>query len=303
MPERMIKPEILTDDAVDQLSAEAEVFYRRLFSVVDDYGRFDGRLPVLRAALFPLKLATVVDAHIEEWLGECIQAGLLRAYAVEGKPFIAFTDFNQRLRNKRSKWPEPPPVDGECQHLTSIDVKRQQATTNAPETETKTETKAGAEATRARAPEPAPQTLRVTEGPFDFEGNFPAPEGAIRPEDDPIVKAVCRICNVMALGVSQKRDREILSTASLIRQSGGSADWVAEFAEYKRQAKGLAPGDTLRMQPAWIADDWGEFLAQRSPAGRAAPLRLVPPEGMSPGEQKRWVEERLREQSGTAATA
>ncbi len=39
MPNRIIREGILTSEAVNSLSWEAEVFFRRLLSVVDDFGR------------------------------------------------------------------------------------------------------------------------------------------------------------------------------------------------------------------------------------------------------------------------
>jgi hypothetical protein len=40
MPVRILREGILTSERVDTLSPAAEVFYRRLMSVVDDFGRF-----------------------------------------------------------------------------------------------------------------------------------------------------------------------------------------------------------------------------------------------------------------------
>ena len=56
MPTRLIRDAILTSGRVASLSWEAEVFYRRLMSVADDYGLYDARTPILRSALYPLQL-------------------------------------------------------------------------------------------------------------------------------------------------------------------------------------------------------------------------------------------------------
>ena len=40
MPNRILRDGILMSPRVNVLSSEAELFYRRLMSVVDDYGRF-----------------------------------------------------------------------------------------------------------------------------------------------------------------------------------------------------------------------------------------------------------------------
>ncbi len=48
MPNRILREGILTSERVNLLSWEAEVFYRRLMSVVDDYGRFHAHPALLR---------------------------------------------------------------------------------------------------------------------------------------------------------------------------------------------------------------------------------------------------------------
>ncbi|MFO0801427.1 MAG: hypothetical protein U0804_28505 [Gemmataceae bacterium] len=109
MATRLLRDGILDSAAVNALSFQAEVFYRRLMSVVDDFGRFDGRAAVLRGRLYSLKLDTVREADITRWIAECEKAGLIALYAVEGKPFILFHKLGP-ARAKESKYP-PPPAD------------------------------------------------------------------------------------------------------------------------------------------------------------------------------------------------
>jgi hypothetical protein len=82
------------------------VFYRRLMSVVDDFGRFDGRVTVLRSRLYPLQLDKVREADIPRWIAECEKAGLVRLYTVGGKQFILFHKLGP-ARAKDSKYPAP----------------------------------------------------------------------------------------------------------------------------------------------------------------------------------------------------
>ncbi len=159
MPERMLRPGIITSEAVNKLSFAAEVFYRRLMSIVDDYGRFDGRAAILRANLYPLKLGSVVEPDVEKWLAECAGAGLVRVYEVEQKRYVMVEKFDQRLRAKKSKWPAP------ANGLQSSAGIRPQMTANcghsresASETETETETETNSETqseSRARDSLPA----------------------------------------------------------------------------------------------------------------------------------------------------
>ncbi len=133
MPSRIIREGILGSDRVNRLSLEAELFYRRLMSVVDDYGRFDGRPVLLRASCYRLRLDDVSEADILKYLTECETNDLIRMYAQNGepqtipirasdldnvlkdrnlRPFLEYVDFRQKVRAKESKFPDPPPPGG-----------------------------------------------------------------------------------------------------------------------------------------------------------------------------------------------
>ena len=116
MPSRLLREGIIDSEAVNALSWGAEVFYRRLMSVVDDFGRFDGRLSLLRSRLYPTCPDRAGDADMRKWISECEKAGLILVYTVESKPFILFHKLGQP-RAKVSKFPPPPPTD--CQ-ITSV---------------------------------------------------------------------------------------------------------------------------------------------------------------------------------------
>lgn len=111
MPDRIVRAGILTSDPVNGLSWAAEVFYRRLFSVVDDFGRYDGRPTLLRAHLYPLKIDRVSDADVCKWLTECVNAGIVSVYQVSGLQYLEVLKFGQRVRAETSKWPNPQTVD------------------------------------------------------------------------------------------------------------------------------------------------------------------------------------------------
>lgn len=121
MPSRILREGILTSDRVNSLTPPAEVFYRRLMSVVDDYGRFDGRPGLLRVSCFPLRVDTVREADISRWIAECVTAGLIALYAVDGKAFLEMQDFKQQVRAK-SKYPGP--VDGHLLDTSQADAKQ-----------------------------------------------------------------------------------------------------------------------------------------------------------------------------------
>jgi hypothetical protein len=84
----------------------AELFYRRLLSVVDDYGRFLSNAQLLRASCYPLKLDSVKEDSITKHLAECVDAGLIVLYTVAGKGYLEVQDFGQRI-NGKAKYPAP----------------------------------------------------------------------------------------------------------------------------------------------------------------------------------------------------
>jgi hypothetical protein len=102
----MIREGILTSERINALSERAELFYRRLMSVVDDYGRFSANPTLLRASCYPLKLDSVKEDSIKKHLAEAEDAGLVVLYTVAGKAYLELQDFGQRVQSK-SKFPEP----------------------------------------------------------------------------------------------------------------------------------------------------------------------------------------------------
>lgn len=107
MPTRMIREGILSSERMARLGWAEEVFYRRLMSVVDDYGRFYAHHSLIRAACYPLQLDKVSDSDVGKWLTACVNAALVRVYpAQDGKRYLEIEDFGQRIQSK-SKFPEP----------------------------------------------------------------------------------------------------------------------------------------------------------------------------------------------------
>lgn len=109
MPSRILRDGILTSDRINSLSLEGEMFYRRLISVVDDYGRFEAHPAILRPAVYPRRLDQVTEQSIERYLDECSSGDdpLITVYIVGRKRYLQINNFNQRLRSG-SKYPDPP---------------------------------------------------------------------------------------------------------------------------------------------------------------------------------------------------
>ena len=108
MPDRLINESIRTSEKINSLTWFQEVLFTRLLTAVDDFGRFDARPAILKASLFPLK-KDVTEQTIIDSLDKLAIIGLVNLYEVGGKPYLCLPTWadHQRVRNKRSKYPEP----------------------------------------------------------------------------------------------------------------------------------------------------------------------------------------------------
>jgi hypothetical protein len=100
MPTRIIREGILTSERINKLTERAELFYRRLMSVVDDYGRFPANPTLLRSSCYPLKFDSVKEDSIKKHLAEAEGAGLIVLYTVDSKAYLEIQDFGQRINGK-----------------------------------------------------------------------------------------------------------------------------------------------------------------------------------------------------------
>ena len=108
MPNRIIKESICVSDSIDQLSWFEEVLFYRLIVNCDDYGRFDGRISVIKNRLFPLKDSITAKA-VSDGINKLASMGLVCVYTVNDKPILCLPTWNdhQNVRAKKSKYPAP----------------------------------------------------------------------------------------------------------------------------------------------------------------------------------------------------
>ena len=109
MPNRILHESIKYCPKMEQLNWFEEVVYHRLTVTVDDYGCLDGRIVLLKNALFPTREDISKD-DIARAIEHMVALGLLRAYEAGGMPYLHFPAWEeeQRVRNKRRKFPAPP---------------------------------------------------------------------------------------------------------------------------------------------------------------------------------------------------
>ena len=109
MPNRILHESIKYCPKMEQLNWFEEVVYHRLTVTVDDYGCLDGRIVLLKNTLFPTREDISKD-DIARAIAHLTELGLLRAYEAGGMPYLCFPAWEeeQRVRNKRRKFPAPP---------------------------------------------------------------------------------------------------------------------------------------------------------------------------------------------------
>lgn len=113
MPNRIVRDSILTSESVASLGWPEEVFYRRLHSVVDDYGRYEANPQLLRSRCYPLQTDSVRTADITRWMAACQKAGLILGYEVDGRQYLEVLKFGQQQRSV-SKFPPSPAPASNC---------------------------------------------------------------------------------------------------------------------------------------------------------------------------------------------
>ncbi len=108
MPNRIVREGILTSARMATLDWASEVFFRRLMSVVDDFGRYYADPGLLRAACYPRQLNKVSDSDIGKWMRCVAEAALVRVYPAEdGERYLEIVNFGQQVRTNKSKFPGP----------------------------------------------------------------------------------------------------------------------------------------------------------------------------------------------------
>lgn len=128
MPNRLIKESICVSESIDLLTWKEEVFFYRLITQCDDYGRFDARPAVIKGRCFPLK-KDLTEKDIESMLHRLSTVGLVTLYEVREKPFLQLTTWasHQQVRAKKSKYPAP-----ENDTMKSSDIICNQLISNVP---------------------------------------------------------------------------------------------------------------------------------------------------------------------------
>lgn len=111
MPQRFLRPGIRTSERFNSVSRNAQALYLAILTLVDDYGRYDGRPSVLHGEAFAVwnDLNPLISVNPQETAALCCalsESKLVEFYEVEGKKYLQLVQWQERARGP-SKFPEP----------------------------------------------------------------------------------------------------------------------------------------------------------------------------------------------------
>lgn len=114
MPQRFLRPGITNSARWNRVSLRCQSLYIRLLTLVDDYGRYDGRPAVIWGQCFAIWNAENPDQQITcadvcSDLQQLAAKELINTYSVGDKDVVEITQWQERVREGSvSKWPENP---------------------------------------------------------------------------------------------------------------------------------------------------------------------------------------------------
>lgn len=111
MPQRFLRPGITNSERWNSVSFDAQSFYIRILTEVDDYGRCDGRPSVLLGKCFSIWNEQNPDKNIDLqqvlfMLQQLAASRLILIYEADGKRVLQMLQWQERIRaGTISKWP------------------------------------------------------------------------------------------------------------------------------------------------------------------------------------------------------
>lgn len=107
MPQRFLRPGIRTSRRLSSCSSDsARWFYTLVLTLVDDFGRYEADPVRLKHEAYPLR-DDLRTEQIRRWLTEFDRYQLAIFYKVDGKEYLALTQWEERARYP-SRYPAPP---------------------------------------------------------------------------------------------------------------------------------------------------------------------------------------------------
>lgn len=119
MPQRFLRPGIVTSRRFNACSWQAQSFYIRLLTLVDDFGRYEADPVILKSHAFPLH-EDLRSSQVQKLCLELQANQLATFYRADGKEVLELTRWIERARAEKSKFPAR--IAG-CEQLYAVDNK------------------------------------------------------------------------------------------------------------------------------------------------------------------------------------
>lgn len=113
MPQRFLRPGITTSDRWNAVSWEAQSFFIRILTLVDDFGRYDGRPAILHGQCFALR-EDINPLRTAALRSELHKSKLIQVYVHEGKEYLQVLQWQERARTDNSRYPDPQDSAADC---------------------------------------------------------------------------------------------------------------------------------------------------------------------------------------------
>lgn len=114
MPQRFLRPGITNSERWNSIPWDCQSLYVRILTLVDDFGRADGRPSVIWGQCFPVWNEKNPDSAIDlqrtaQMLQRLAAVNLIELYEVGGKKALQVTQWQERVRDgAKEKWPKNP---------------------------------------------------------------------------------------------------------------------------------------------------------------------------------------------------
>jgi hypothetical protein len=125
VPQRFLRPGIRNSERWNSVSFKAQSLYLRILTLVDDFGRYDGRPAVIHGDCWSIWNHKHPDEMIDPQenrsiLQQLAEEGvnLIELYTSEGKEVLQVTQWQERIRQGvKERWPKNPKVAANCSKL------------------------------------------------------------------------------------------------------------------------------------------------------------------------------------------
>lgn len=114
MPQRFLRPGITNSALWNKVSIQAQNLFIRLLTLVDDYGRYDGRASVVCGQCFSVwnelnPKSEITLAATGQLLQQLAAGGLIDVYEADGKLVLQIEQWQERVRDgSKERWPKNP---------------------------------------------------------------------------------------------------------------------------------------------------------------------------------------------------